>query len=266
MSSELSAPSALSVTLGVHGGGHASTKMSGGGGNFGSLIAEKSTFLVHTFLMLIAQMLVTLLVTWSVSKKPQLAYYAVKKLGVLFAFTLLSLLIVIAFMPMSRSMKAVLFTVFSTLIGFLIGSIAAISEHLRDIIWDTFLSIIVIFVYMVLLGVAASAGGVSAAWLGVALFFPIIGAWISYLMKRNGDTSMSDIAYLKRMINMFMIFLFSLYIIFDTWAILKREYAGDFVTASFDYYLDIINLFFELLKNAVRESGKAALKSATKSR
>jgi FtsH-binding integral membrane protein len=41
--------------------------------------------------------------------------------------------------------------------------------------------------------------------------------------------------------------LFSLYIIYDTNHILQREYYGDFITASMDYYLDILNVFVNLL-------------------
>jgi FtsH-binding integral membrane protein len=39
------------------------------------------------------------------------------------------------------------------------------------------------------------------------------------------------------------IVLFSIYIIYDTNNILQKNYYGDFITASLDYYLDILNLF-----------------------
>ena len=43
------------------------------------------------------------------------------------------------------------------------------------------------------------------------------------------------------------IVLFSLYLIYDTNVIFRRDYSGDFITASLDYYLDILNLFLNLL-------------------
>jgi FtsH-binding integral membrane protein len=43
------------------------------------------------------------------------------------------------------------------------------------------------------------------------------------------------------------IILFAMYVIYDTNTILQRNYSGDFVTASMDYYLDIINLFTNFL-------------------
>jgi hypothetical protein len=42
------------------------------------------------------------------------------------------------------------------------------------------------------------------------------------------------------------IVIFSGYIIYDTNIILQRNYYGDFITASLDYYLDIINVFIKL--------------------
>jgi FtsH-binding integral membrane protein len=41
--------------------------------------------------------------------------------------------------------------------------------------------------------------------------------------------------------------IFSLFIIWDTNQILSRDYKGDFITASMDYYLDILNLFTNFL-------------------
>jgi len=43
------------------------------------------------------------------------------------------------------------------------------------------------------------------------------------------------------------LFLFSLYIVYDTNSILQRDYYGDFITASLDYYLDIINIFVNMI-------------------
>lgn len=50
-----------------------------------------------------------------------------------------------------------------------------------------------------------------------------------------------------RWISGFSLVLFSFYIIYDTNIILQRDYRGDFITASLDYYLDAINVFSSLL-------------------
>jgi FtsH-binding integral membrane protein len=41
--------------------------------------------------------------------------------------------------------------------------------------------------------------------------------------------------------------LFSVFIVYDTNQILQKDYYGDFITASMDYYLDIINIFIKLV-------------------
>ena len=52
--------------------------------------------------------------------------------------------------------------------------------------------------------------------------------------------------YLK-IVSIISLFIFSLYIIYDTNNILQRNYNGDFITASLDYYLDVLNIFIDLL-------------------
>ncbi len=47
--------------------------------------------------------------------------------------------------------------------------------------------------------------------------------------------------------SMFGLGLFSLYIVYDTNRLLQRDYYGDFVTAALDYYLDILNIFLDLV-------------------
>ena len=45
----------------------------------------------------------------------------------------------------------------------------------------------------------------------------------------------------------FSLFLFSMYVIYDTNKLMQRNYYGDFITAALDFYLDIINIFVNLL-------------------
>ena len=50
-----------------------------------------------------------------------------------------------------------------------------------------------------------------------------------------------------KIIAIFGLVIFSMYIIYDTNQILQRSYDNDFITASLDYYLDIINIFNNLI-------------------
>ena len=51
----------------------------------------------------------------------------------------------------------------------------------------------------------------------------------------------------KKIITICSLLLFSVYIVYDTNSILQRNYYGDFITASMDYYLDILNIFVNLI-------------------
>ena len=79
------------------------------------------------------------------------------------------------------------------------------------------------------------------------ILFYIIGLIYSaafgpyYIMEYSKDNSFMNL--IKVIISLF---LFALYILYDTNHILQRNYYGDFITASLDYYLDIINIFVNL--------------------
>jgi hypothetical protein len=50
----------------------------------------------------------------------------------------------------------------------------------------------------------------------------------------------------NKLIAMVGILLFSMYVVYDTNKILQRDYKGDFISASLDYYLDFLNLFVDI--------------------
>jgi FtsH-binding integral membrane protein len=52
---------------------------------------------------------------------------------------------------------------------------------------------------------------------------------------------------MHKVISVFSLCLFSLYIVYDTNTILQKNYNGDFISASLAYYLDIINIFIDLI-------------------
>jgi FtsH-binding integral membrane protein len=52
---------------------------------------------------------------------------------------------------------------------------------------------------------------------------------------------------LKKLLVIATLIIFSIYIVYDTNTILQRDYSGDFISASLNYYLDLINIFTALL-------------------
>jgi FtsH-binding integral membrane protein len=77
--------------------------------------------------------------------------------------------------------------------------------------------------------------------------------YIIFLYWRAFPKAVLRISYLalssllKKILVIGSLMVFSLYIMYDTNNILQRNYSGDFITASLDYYLDIINIFSGLL-------------------
>ena len=63
---------------------------------------------------------------------------------------------------------------------------------------------------------------------------------IVFTITSNLFTLKTDVTY--RMITYFTLFVISIYMIYDTHNILQRNYQNDFVTASLDYFLDILKL------------------------
>lgn len=77
---------------------------------------------------------------------------------------------------------------------------------------------------------------------GGVLFFALLGLIITRIVFMF----MGDYSQFSKGIAIFALGLFSLFIIYDTNQIMQRDYMGDFITASLDYYLDIINIFVNL--------------------
>jgi FtsH-binding integral membrane protein len=100
-----------------------------------------------------------------------------------------------------------------------------------------------VFAVFLALGVALIIGGIH---LGFGFGMILLGALLFLIIARliimsTGLTQYNKISYIVGII------LFAVYVLYDTNIILQRNYSGDFITASLDYYLDILNLFTNFL-------------------
>jgi hypothetical protein len=99
-----------------------------------------------------------------------------------------------------------------------------------------------IFVIMFLIGVFLLATGIALGYqTGLFLFILLLGLLIAQIFSLFYKSTM-----LVKSLAAIGIVIFSGYIIYDTNTILQRNYHGDFITASLDYYLDILNIFTKL--------------------
>ena len=152
------------------------------------------------------------------------------------------LILILAFITMPPWLKFILFSLFSGAFGIILGYRKSGLDP--NIIKSALLGTGSIFVLMFTFGLALIASGIKLGLtFGLGLLFALLFLTILSIVQ----FFISESSFLKKILVIGSLMLFSLYIMFDTNSILQRNYNGDFITASLDYYLDIINIFSGLL-------------------
>ena len=195
------------------------------------IFSTKQTFLLFVFSNLIVQLLIT---RYAMIKAPKNN----NKWYTFGLFILSIILLILMSFSIPMVVKFILFCLFSVIFGFILGT-RSISDAILQI---AFYGTLGIFVLMGLLGLLLSMIGIQLGIkFGIGLFFALLLLILVSLFNLfTGDIS-------HKLIAGFAVFLFSLYILYDTNVILQRNYQGDFITASISYYLDIVNVFSSLV-------------------
>ncbi len=123
-----------------------------------------------------------------------------------------------------------LFTAMSAVAGMFLGTQG--NTNAKEALLDA----VTIFIAMFTLGVATHMLGYELQSLGSILFIALMGL---ILLRLFSGKKYSEL----------VVPLFALFVVYDTNNILRRNYEGNFVGASFDYFADILNLFSGLLNN-----------------
>jgi FtsH-binding integral membrane protein len=210
-----------------------------GGAKMGNLIAlmyEKKEFMILVFANLITQLGIT--------------YYVMERtnkidipIGIwsLF-FAQLIIIFVMALIPMPQFIKFLLFCVFSYTFGLMMSVLK--HRYDSDTINVAIQGAISVFAIMLASGVALFAGGINLGYkFGAILFWLLLTLIVARLIFVLG----AKMNQAHKLLSFIGIILFALYVLYDTNKILQRNYYGDFITASMDYYLDMINLFTSFL-------------------
>ena len=185
-------------------------------------LQSKAPFMSAVFANLIFQGLVTYQSAKTVIDSPSYSDYMAR--NTLFnLLLLLGLFLVLIFAKLSLPFKFGLFTMISILMGAYLSPQANIKEAL--------LEVVTIFIGMFILGLLSVQFGFDLRPLGILLFFGLLALILARLFS-PGEKKYAKIGSL----------LFALFVVFDTNNILKMNYGGDFIDASLDYFLDILNL------------------------
>ena len=204
--------------------------------NFSSLLNGKKELMIMVFANLITQLGITYYVMNNTKEDTKGIKYWIL---VISTFIIISLL---ALVPMPSWLKFILFSVFSYIWGILLASFK-LKINDDGLINMAMLGSIGIFAIMFLIGAILLATGIKLGFqTGLLLFISLLLLIIAQLFSLFHKSTM-----LVKTIAAIGIVIFSGYIIYDTNTILQRNYYGDFITASLDYYLDILNIFTKLV-------------------
>jgi FtsH-binding integral membrane protein len=207
------------------------------------LISEKRSF----FALILANLLIQLYITYYVSENVKVDEE--KKEGKKFSSKFIAafiasivIILILAIVPMPAWLKFIFFSLFSGIFGILLGY----RKYGLDpnVIKTAFVGTASIFVSMFIFGLALIMSGIKLGYMtALVLFFALLALIIVSIVQ----IFIVQSSLLKKIIVIGSLILFSIYIVYDTNSILQRDYAGDFITASLNYYLDLINIFSALL-------------------
>lgn len=213
--------------------------MKGGSRNFNgpklwNLILKKKEFLILVFANLIAQLGITYYVM-NKADNPDIGFWPLFAMQIMIIF-------ILALIPMPPIFKFLIFGLFSWTFGLTMSHLK--TKYDPELINVAILGALTIFAVMLAAGVALVGFGIYLGYqFGAFLLLSLLVLIIAKIVNMVGP----QLSSVKKVLAYIGLALFSLFVIYDTNEILSREYYGDFITASMDYYLDILNLFSNLL-------------------
>lgn len=173
---------------------------------------SKLPFVGQVYLNLVLQCAVALYMANNAVVEGNILLYTVASIGVILA---------LAFANASQPVRFLLLTTFSALSGALMSQNKPTTELLQEVL--------AIFVTMVAVGATTALLGFDLRTMYIFLFVALIALLV---MRTFSGLKLSQVGA----------FLFGLFVVMDTNAIMQRNYQGDVVQATLDFFLDFINL------------------------
>lgn len=199
-----------------------------------TLMYDKKEFLILVFANLIAQLGITYYIMQK-TNNPNINIWA------LFAAQII-IIFVISLVPMPEYIKFFIFCLFSYTFGLMLSALK--SKYSAEAINIAIQGALSVFGVFFALGVVLLLGGINLGYrFGAILFWALLLLIVAELVFVLG----AKMTQAHKILSFVGIILFALYVMYDTNKILQRDYYGDFITASMDYYLDILNLFTDFL-------------------
>mgnify|MGYP003325965619 CR=1 FL=1 len=220
--------------------------------NFTKLMRNKKDLLICIFFTLISQVFLTIsfvkIFDYTEKTTHILNLYQKSTLFSILLYTLFFATLILIYLMVGTNLtyaqKYIIFTVFSFIEAFFLHIV--LSVYSEELIKFAFYSTILIFISLFLFGLFIVYLGYDLSWLGIILFIALFVLVISstILIVINKYT------IYQKVLSIISLVIFILYIIYDTNTILlKYDNTNKYcISGALDYYLDIINIFLDILK------------------
>jgi FtsH-binding integral membrane protein len=156
----------------------------------------------------------------AVARSPQVEE-SVRRNMLLYVVSSFGLILALAFAKASQPVRFALLTAFSVVSGALLSLNRPSGEVLEEVVR--------VFVALTIVGFISSLAGLDLRQMYMFMFVALLGLLVARMF-----TGMDG--------KKFGAFLFGLFVVVDTNAIMQRNYGGDVVQATLDYFLDFLNL------------------------
>ncbi len=145
----------------------------------------------------------------------------------------LALVLLLSLVRLPIPVKVAVFSLLAYISGMALHNVPNLQEALLEVVG--------IFIGMLVAGIFTVQMGYKLDILGQILFFSLltilIARVINIYVRRTRVEERNSIVPSR-----ILTILFALFVVYDTNKILQRNYSGNFVNASLDYFLDIFNL------------------------
>ena len=152
----------------------------------------------------------------------------------------LALVLLLSLVRLPIPIKVAVFSLLAYISGMALHNVPNLQEALIEVVG--------IFIGMLVAGIFTVQMGYKLDILGQILFFSLltilIARVINIYVRRTRVEERNSIVPSR-----ILTILFALFVVYDTNKILQRNYSGNFVNASLDYFLDIFNLIRSVSEN-----------------
>lgn len=121
--------------------------------------------------------------------------------------------------------------------------IAASSKIPPETIKAALTATVGLFVFMSLAGFGLASSGIHLGFLSYALLCSLSALLVAFIVMLFIPVP----SFVEKVVLTLGITLFSVFVAFDTNVMIQKDYYGDMVGATIDLYLDVLNIFTELV-------------------